>query len=72
MANNPVVQYAAQAASRQVGLATESNTGIPVSATQDGVSRPMRISAGVNSRSNSGTVCFSSQNIWYPVGSICR
>ena len=36
MANNPVVQYAAQAASRQVGLATESNTGIPVSTTQDG------------------------------------
>ena len=61
VANNPVVQYAAQAASRQVGLATESNTGIPVSTTQDGVPRPTWISAGVNSRPNGGTVCFSSQ-----------
>ena len=35
------------------------------------ISRPMWISAGVNSHSNSGTACFSSQNICYPVGSIC-
>ena len=42
------------------GLATVSNIGVPVSTTQDG-SRPMRISAGVNSPFNNGTVYFSSQ-----------
>lgn len=35
------------------------------------VSRPVRISPGVNSRSNSGTVCFSSHGICYPVDNIC-
>ena len=39
------------------------NAGIPASATQDGVSHPMRISADVNSRPNDGTACFSSQPI---------
>lgn len=34
-------------------------------------SRPKRISAGVNSCPNDSTACFSSQNICYPVGSIC-
>ena len=45
--------------------ATESNVGIPVSSTQDGAPRPMRISTGVDSRSNSGTARFSSQNIYF-------
>lgn len=41
------------------GLATVSNNGVPASTTQDGDSRPMRISTGVNSHSNSGISSYS-------------
>ena len=69
--NQPVVKQPKRTIDSVTGLATASNGGIPVSTTQDGVPRPVRISAGVNSCPNDSTACFSSQNICYPVGSIC-
>ena len=70
VSNQPVVKQPKWAIDSVTGLATVMNVGVPVSATQDGVPRPMRISAGVNSCSNSSTACFSSQSICYSVGSI--
>ena len=59
VSNQPVLQPNPRSAIKCCGLATVSNDGVPASTTQDGDSRPMRISTGVNSHSNSGISSYS-------------